>query len=109
MTATKAVQLNLDPVLNSAFTELPGTAPLPPVVPVIQDGGDSFALTVVSQDAEIALNEIYSIPAFATRSKNPRQIPVAGEFFHCRTVADIIWRSRIFSDQLKTAPEERSA
>jgi hypothetical protein len=84
MVSNKGARVDLAPMLNGAVTELPGIAPLPPVVTVVQDGSDAFALTVISQDAEITLNKIYSIPAFATRSKAPQEIPVEEEFFHYR-------------------------
>jgi hypothetical protein len=81
MTAGKAARLDLTPLLNDALIELPGISPLPPVVTVVQDGGDAFALTVISQDAEITLNKIYSIPAFATRSKSSPGNPSRGRVF----------------------------
>jgi hypothetical protein len=71
MSANKAVQLLLAPLLNGPVVELPGVSPLPPVVTVVQDGGASFAITIVSQDATIVVNKVYSSSAFASQSKNP--------------------------------------
>jgi len=96
MTAGKAAQLELAPLLNGPIIELPGIAPLPPVVTIVQDNGASFAMTVVSQDVTIALNKIYSVPAFASQSKNPIGNPSRGRVFplpdgsgYCLAISDI--------------------
>jgi hypothetical protein len=81
MIAGKAAQLELAHLLNGPMIELPGIAPLSPVVTIVQDNGASFAMTVVSQDVTIALNKVYSIPAFASQTKNPIGNPSRGRVF----------------------------
>jgi hypothetical protein len=66
----KVVQFSVAPLMNQALVELDYERPLPLAVSILQDGGDKFAMTIVSQDGEITLNKTYSIPAFASRSKD---------------------------------------
>lgn len=71
MMPIKVVQFSGATLLNQALFQLHREPSLPIAVSVIQDGGDTVALTIISQDLEIALNESYSIPAFATGSRDP--------------------------------------
>jgi hypothetical protein len=81
MTAEKAAQVDLAPLLNGPKVELPGTFPLSPVVTIVQDNGDSFAITVVSEDIAISLNRVYSVPAFSSHLKNSPGDPSRGRVF----------------------------
>jgi len=66
----KTIQFSVAPLLNEAFFEFHREPSMPVAVSIIQDGGDSVALTIISQELEITLNKTYSLPAFATRSRD---------------------------------------
>jgi hypothetical protein len=67
----KAIRSNVSPQLNEAFFEFLREPSLPVAISIIQDSGDGAALTIISENLELALSKIYSIPAFATGSRDP--------------------------------------
>jgi hypothetical protein len=70
LASIKTVEVSLPPALNEATFELDRGPSLPVVTGLVQDGGESIAAAVLSQDIEVTLNRVYSIPAFATSETN---------------------------------------
>ena len=70
-----AIQYTVTPALNEAFFEFGCEPSLPFAISIMQDRGNSFAFSIISQQLQIALNKIYSLPAFATGKRDQYQRP----------------------------------
>jgi hypothetical protein len=70
-----AIAYTVTPALNEAFFEFEREPSLPFAVSLLQDRGNSVAFSIISQEMKMTLNKTYTLPAFATatRDKSSRQ------------------------------------